>query len=729
MLIGGIVLGLLLGLRSGGRITNLAYVQLRWIWVLLAAVIVRFVTEALLNQGVDIAETLRLPLLTGGFALLLAGLWVNRGYPGIGLAFVGIVLNAVVITINGGFMPIWQTALDAAQFAPADVTSALHIVLAGSAEDFLLRGLILGDVIPIPIPFVQNVASLGDLFLTLGLGFFLFAAVVRVPSQLSASEEEAIRRRLAGLAGPTDTAGLTGTTGTTRLPRRDGAPVTAETGLAPAIQEAAALQRPVFMGSGATGHASPALITLDLAPLAPPATPPTAATAATPSAPAITLPRPSPETLVRVRQHPYIRLALNGSFSALWAGQLISLFGDRIHLVALAFAVLLTTGSELATAFVFFAGFIPNLVISPIAGTFVDRWDHKEVMIVSDLLRAATVLLIPMAVVTNVLLVFPLVFLLTTISIFFRPSRIAILPRIVEKDELVTANSAMWVGETVADVIGYPLAGLFVTALGAAIPVAFWLDSATYIGSALLISTLLIRKVTEPEEEAEATSTDETSTEETGTTAPDAHAEVGFMAEMKAGYRFLRTEPTLFANTIQASVAQLNVGVLTALMTAYALAVFGEHEFGPKAVYAFIESSVGIGNLIGGFAIGLIGSRLAKGKLISGGYAVWGLLTVVFALSGNLGVVLGLAFGSGVANMVFIIPSQALFQERVPAHLMGRVVSFRFALVFGSMALAMAVGGILTVFIPVTMVFALFGLVTLGAGLAGFLVPAIRDAT
>ncbi|MEO6207911.1 MAG: MFS transporter, partial [Candidatus Limnocylindrales bacterium] len=443
MLIGGIILGLLLGLRSGGRITNLAYVQLRWVWLLLAAVIVRFVTEALLNQGVDIAEGLRVPLLTGGFALLLAGLRVNRGYPGIGLAFVGIVLNAVVITINGGFMPIWQTALDVAQFAPADVTSALHVVVPGTAEDFLLRGLILGDVIPIPVPFVQNVASLGDLFLTLGLGLFLFAAVVRVPSELSAGEEEAVRRRLAGLAGPTDSAVLTGLTGLTRLPPRDGGQVQPETGLAAAIQETAALQRPVFMGSGATGHASPSLTALD---------------AEVKGTPAVTLPRPSPETLERVRQHPYVRLALNGSFSALWAGQLVSLFGDRIHLVALAFVVLLTTGSELASAFVFFAGFIPNLLFSPIAGTFVDRWDHKEVMIVSDLLRAATVLLIPMAVVTNVFLVYPLVFLLTTISIFFRPARIAILPRIVEKDELVTANSALWVGETVADVVGYPLA-------------------------------------------------------------------------------------------------------------------------------------------------------------------------------------------------------------------------------------------------------------------------------
>ena len=98
-------------------------------------------------------------------------------------------------------------------------------------------------------------------------------------------------------------------------------------------------------------------------------------------------------------------------------------------------------------------------------------------------------------------------------------------------------------------------------------------------------------------EEAEPPTTDELATTATATAAATATAtepEVGFMAEMKAGYQFLRTEPTLFANTIQASVAQLNVGVLTALMSAYALAVFGDHEFGPKAVYGLIESSVGL---------------------------------------------------------------------------------------------------------------------------------------
>ena len=111
-------------------------------------------------------------------------------------------------------------------------------------------------------------------------------------------------------------------------------------------------------------------------------------------------------------------------------------------------------------------------------------------MVVSDLLRAAIILVIPIAAVTNILLVYPLVFAITSVSIFFRPARIAALPRIVREDELLTANSAMWVGETIADVIGYPLAAVFVGFLGSALPLAFWIDAATYAASAALIATI-----------------------------------------------------------------------------------------------------------------------------------------------------------------------------------------------------------------------------------------------
>jgi MFS family permease len=114
--------------------------------------------------------------------------------------------------------------------------------------------------------------------------------------------------------------------------------------------------------------------------------------------------------------------------------------------------------------------------------------------------------------------------------------------------------------------------------------------------------------------------------------------------------------------------------------------------------------------------------------MIIAGYTVLGLLTTLMALSGNLPAVLAIAFGIGVANMVFIIPSQTLFQERTPGNLLGRVVSFRFSLVFGAMTLSIGLGGVLAEVVGVTPVIAAFGLVTAAAGIAGWFVPAIREA-
>ena len=692
MLLGGILLGLILGLLAGGRISNLGTVRLRWVGFLFAAVLVRFTIETALGANLQVAELLQLPLFALAYGMLLVGLWVNRGQPGMSLAFVGVLGNATAIIVNGGFMPIWEPSLLAANFTEADVRTGFHVIISANAgtTDFLLHVGFLGDVIPVPLPLIQNVASIGDLFLTAGLAFFLFATVVRDPQELDEDEEAAIRRRIASISAT-----------------RVGLPARSETALAAGLAEAAALDRTVVLGGPGAGLAGPTLAPLPFDTAEPLATAPGT----------ITIPIPRPDVVGRALRHPYVRLALNPSFSALWAGQLISLFGDRIHQIALAFLVYYTTGSELAVALVFVAATLPNLLISPIAGTFVDRWEHQEVLVVSDLLRAATVLLVPIAAVTNIALVYPLIFLLTTISIFFRPARVAILPRLVRDDELLPANSAMWVGETMADVIGYPLAGLFVAFLGASLPLAFWFDSATYVASAVLLGTIIVppmvRHVGAPAREG-----DRVAAQKGG----------GFFREMGQGWAFLRHDRTLLANTIQATVAQFTVGVLTAVTAVYAASVIVTDSVNPEAIYAFLETGIGLGNLIGGFILGLVGARLARGRLVIIGYTVWGLCVAGLALTDNLAAAIGLMLGSGVANMIYIIPSQTLFQERTPADLIGRVVGFRYALVFGSMTIAMGVGGVLGSMFGVAPILGVFGLITAATGLAGLLVPAVRDA-
>jgi DHA3 family macrolide efflux protein-like MFS transporter len=698
VLIGGIVLGLVLGLLAGGSIGNLSTVRLRWVAVLMIAVILRFGTEWLLIHGNTLIESLRLPLFLFAYLLLLVALWANRTHPGMRLAFVGILSNAIAIAANGGHMPIWIPSLQAAGFTVADLSSAFHATLPPELNaDFLLHAGPLADILPIGIPIIRNVASIGDVFLTAGLAFFLFATVLRAQADEENPDIGPEGVPLTGLAGSTRLPrGLQAAMGNQRL--RPGTGLAS--GLPSGLSSTASLQRPLVLGSPGPGLAAPAL-----APLGYDAT----------GEPAFPLPgRPQIDVGTLVRRHPYVRLALNGSFSALWTGQLISLFGDRVHQVALAFLVFGVTNSPLAVAMVFVAATLPNLLLSPIAGAYVDRWNQRDVMIVSDLLRAAAVLLIPIVAVTSIYLVYPLVFLITSVSIFFRPARVAILPRIVRQDELLTANSALWAGETFADIAGYPLAGIFVAFLGSALPLAFWLDAATYAASAVLIASIFVpplRRATSARADA------------------DHDVKAGSLfAEMREGFRFLRGERVLFANTIQAAFAQFAIGALTVLTPVLARDVIPHPHVEATAAYAFLETAIGIGNLVGGFTLGLIGSRLAKGKTVILGYVLWGLSMVAVAFAGNLPLAFGILFGAGVANMVFVIPSQTLFQERTPPELIGRVVSFRFALVFGSMTLAMGLGGLLAQVVGVVPVLAISGLVSVVAGLAGWLVPEVRDA-
>ena len=126
----------------------------------------------------------------------------------------------------------------------------------------------------------------------------------------------------------------------------------------------------------------------------------------------------------------------------------------------------------------------------------------------------------------------------------------AILPRIVPEEDLLSANSAMWVGETIADVIGYPLAGLFVALLGSAVPLAFWVDSATYLASAALLGTIVVgAAATRPGETDDGRLT-------------DADRRPSIRAELAAGWQFLRHETVLLANTLQGAVGQFALGIV-----------------------------------------------------------------------------------------------------------------------------------------------------------------------
>ncbi|MEO8273772.1 MAG: MFS transporter [Chloroflexota bacterium] len=708
MLILSLAIGLGLGLLAGGSFNNLASVKLRLVQLLFLGLLLRYATQFAIENGSAIADAARLPLFAGGFLLLLVGLWMNREQPGLPLAFVGILLNAIAIVSNGGFMPVWEPSVLAAGFPATELGSAFHKIVGaapggGIPSDFLALAGPLGDIIPIPIPFIRNVASIGDLFLAAGLAFFLFATTVRLPAEaIEAGEAAILRRRLARLRlSPADAAAAEAA-----AMLDSGALVATDMPAWPAagaferfegdLVGVAALERPLSLGGPSVGSEG----TLRTGRRAISDVPP---------------------ILERVRRHPYVRLALDSSFSALWTGQLVSALGDRIHQIALAFVVLEATDSAIAVGAIFLVATLPNLLFGPIAGTLVDRWDHREVMIVSDLLRAGLVLLIPLAAVTNLALAYPLVFLVTTVSIFFRPAKGAILPRIVSQEDLVPANSALWVGETFADIAGYALAGLFVALLGSQLPLAFWVDSVTYVASAVLIASIAVA----PAGRAAASKAADVAV----ATASGLRASIrSLRSELGEGWRFLRGDQVLLANTLQATAGQFMLGIFLVLTPVFASDVLATPEVTEKAAYGFLEGSIGAGNLIGGVLIGVIGSRLALGRMVIIGYVVTGAMVALLPLTGNLTIALGIAFGTGVGNLAFVIPSQTLFQRRTPPELMGRVLGLRFSVVFGAMTLAMGVGGVLGEAFGAGPVMGAFGLVTIAAGLAGLAFPQVRDA-
>jgi len=688
VLIGGVVIGFVLGLLLRGRAGNLLDARIRWSGLLFVAVMVRFGTELAIANGVAIADTLRLPLFGSAFGLLLVTLWHNRAVPGMLVVMVGVASNAFAVVINGGWMPVWEPALKLVGFTIDDLIPTFHVLLPLTLDaQFLRMAGPFGDLLPIPLPILPNVASIGDVFISLGLGWFVLATMIR-----GATAEQETIYMAPTVVEPTRL----------RRPIKSALSATAispETGIpaTPSYADVLTLDRPTLLGGSSAG-AMP-VTTLRRDDDVDFSTIPPAALAAETAVPPI---------VARIGEHPYARLALDARFVAFWLGQTISLFGDRLHQVALAVLVFGVTDSALATALVFLTAALPNLLIAPIAGTFVDRWDLRATMVVSDLLRASLVLLIPVAAQREIALVFPLVFLVTTISVFFRPAKAAAVPRIVRRDDLLAANSLTWTGETLADIAGYPIAGLFVAFLGTSIGLAFWLDAATYVISAVLLLAITIPPVYRL----------------AGSLAGNAIGR--FFGELRDGWRFLRSKPSLYQNTLVSAVAQVSVGATIALTVVFARDVLTPGVVAYPTNYTLIEAAIGVGNLIGGLAVGAIGARFGKGHLFIVGLIAMGGLIAVLGLTSNLYMALLASIGYGIANLVYVVPTQTLFAELTPPGMMGRVVAFRGSLVFGALTLAMAVSGLMAEVIPAGIVIAIFGFVTLGAGVAAAFLPAIR---
>jgi Na+/melibiose symporter-like transporter len=193
----------------------------------------------------------------------------------------------------------------------------------------------------------------------------------------------------------------------------------------------------------------------------------------------------------------------NQAFIRVWSAATISIFGSLITRIALPLVAILVLGAgALEVAILRGVDLGATLVFGLVAGAWVDRLRRRPVLIWADLGRAALLGSVPVAFVLGVLgfpqllVVSGLAAILTT---FFDAADNAYLPSVVERDELVEANSALAASGSAAEFMAFGISGVLVQVLTA--PIAIAIDAVTYLASALLLGTIRTEEAPPPKAE------------------------------------------------------------------------------------------------------------------------------------------------------------------------------------------------------------------------------------
>jgi DHA3 family macrolide efflux protein-like MFS transporter len=357
------------------------------------------------------------------------------------------------------------------------------------------------------------------------------------------------------------------------------------------------------------------------------------------------------------------------NYRLLWLGQLISEAGDGLTNLTLLLLVNALTGSTAALAAMAIVLAIPPLTIGLVAGTYVDRLDRRRIMLASDLARGVVVLgFILVGSVSTLWLLFVLAFVQSAVGTFFTPARGAILPRIVERDGLLAANSLAQATRVVSTVIGSALAGLIVGILGTFWP-AFVLDSLTFFMSFALIGRLPAA---------------------VGAIEVAEHAAAGVRDAVLVGLRTIIRSRVLSTTILALAVAMLGLGAVNVLFVPFVVRVLqvGPVWLGP------VEMAQSASMILASGLIGVLARRLAPTSIVTIGMAG---VAVTIAAVGTVAAIwqlLALMFAIGW----FVVPLQAavvtVLQQSTPDGERGRVMSVVQAAMSAAGILSMGFAGI-----------------------------------
>ncbi|MBN1260503.1 MAG: MFS transporter [Anaerolineae bacterium] len=396
-------------------------------------------------------------------------------------------------------------------------------------------------------------------------------------------------------------------------------------------------------------------------------------------------------------------------FFTIWTGQALSMLGSQLGQFALVWWITETTGSATVLATATLVAVLPNVVLGPVAGALVDRWNRRRCMIVADTFIALVSLGLAVLFWRNALQVWHIYVVMIARAlggIFHHPAMQASTSLMAPKSQLPRIAGMNQTLFGALNIVAPPLGALFLSWMP--LHMIMGIDVLTAV---LAIAPLLFVAIPQPERAPQA--------------APGAGPVAILIGDVKAGFKYIWSWPGLLAVCVLAMFLNFFVSPAMEMMPL----LVTNHFAGAALQLGWLNSAWGIGLLTGGVALTAWGGgrrRIVAGLLGIIGLGV-GVLVVGFTPATFFPLAVGGLFFGGAMNALCNGSFNALVQQVVAPEVQGRVFTVIGSLCAAMMPLSMAITGPLADAIGVRPLYWIGGLAQIILGIAGFLIPAIMD--
>ena len=348
----------------------------------------------------------------------------------------------------------------------------------------------------------------------------------------------------------------------------------------------------------------------------------------------------------------------NRSFALLWWGGLISMIGGWALQIALPVYVYELTGSTLSTGLIFMVGTVPRILLGSVAGIFVDRWDRRRTLIVTNLLLFVGVLPLALVPATGFLwLVYVVAFFQALVTRFFVPAENAFLPTVVEESQLASANALNALNDNLARLVGPALGGVVTGLVG--LQGVVILDAASFLVAAGFVA--LVSAKPRPVQE----SNPEPSEVVNGLK--------GVWQEWLQGLNLVKQNRVVTLLFVIIAITSVGEGVMSTLFIPFVTDVLR----GEAVAVGWLMSAQAVGGIVGGVLITGLADRIAPRWLLGWGALGLGVVDLMifnypFLLPG-IALALGLIAVAGLPVSALQAGLLTLFQTNVEDKYRGRI--------------------------------------------------------